>query len=130
MVSAINQGATATCAVNGIMNLVELDVLNLKRWLSWQYGSDRGKRGQGKTKRIRPLLFGSQGYAARPELRDLGYTPPTSSLGNTDLKTPSTRPRQPGTADDVNDPDNGEDVDGGMASKTTGEQRTLVMVSG
>jgi hypothetical protein len=105
-------GATgATCAVNGIMNLVELDVYNLKRWLAGTTGTTG--TSVDKVKQNGYVLYFSdrRGMLPDPNSATLGLAANviTGEYGFEDTINASSAA---GTVDDINDPDNGEDVDG------------------
>jgi hypothetical protein len=106
-----NQGAAATCAVNGIMNLVELDVYNLKRWLSGNTGATGPSVDKQKQNGYVLYFSDRRGMLPDPNSASLGQAANvvTGEYGFEDTINASSAA---GTVDDVSDPDMGEDVDG------------------
>jgi len=107
-----NIGAAATCAVNGVMNLVELDVFNLKKWLN---GTIAGT-GTNVDTAVQNgyVLYFSDRRGMNPDPNGLTAGANANNVlagvyGFEDTINPASAV---GTPDNALDPNNGEDVDG------------------
>ncbi len=99
------------CYANGIMNLVELDVRNLNRWLTGNIGAT------GNTVDPRPqngyVLYYSdrRGMLPDPNAKSVGAGVNNVNAGEYGFEDTINAASALGTPDGANDPDNGEDVD-------------------
>src|SRR5205085_5673701 len=105
-------GAAATCAVNGVMNLVELDVLNLKKWLNGTIAGS-GTNVDSSVQNGYILYFSDRrGMQIDPNAISAGANANNLKAGLYGFEDTINPASAAGTPDNALDPNNGEDVDG------------------
>jgi hypothetical protein len=100
------------CYANGIINLIELDVFNLKRWLTGVTGAT-GTNVDSQSQNGYVLYFSDRrGMLSDPNAMTVSQNANNVNAGEYGFEDTINASSAAGTPDDVNDPDNGEDVDG------------------
>lgn len=105
-------GAAATCAVNGVVNLAELDVYNLKRWLAGTIGASGANVDKVKQNGYVLYFSDRRGMQQNPNATTVGAGANNVQTGEYGFEDTINAASAAGTPDDVSDGNGGEDVDG------------------